>query len=99
MSNFHSGQIVRLTDRVVFKIGVVVGPSQTGGKLRVSPWQNGSRSWSQPQAIDAKWVERIFPDALSARERAVIRRAQKTVATHGEVAWSGGALAMGKVAP
>lgn len=95
--SFRPGQIVRLSDRTVFKIGVVVGPSTTNGKFRVAPWQNSSRTWSRPQAIDAKWIERIFASALSARERAVVKRAQKVVAQRCEVAWSGGALAMSKV--
>lgn len=99
MSLFRPGQLVRLADRRVFKLGVVVGPSKTPGKIRMCPWQNASRSWSKPQAEDAAHLEKIYLSAISPRERAVVRRAQKAVATRGEVAWQGGALATRKVEP
>ena len=90
------GQLVRLTNRSVFKIGVVIGPSKVPGKIRVCPWQNASRSWSQPQAEDLANVHKIAVDHTP-RELGVVRRAQKTVADRGEVAWSGGAHALKKV--
>lgn len=93
------GQLVRLANRGVFKLGVVLGPSKVPGKARICVWQNVSRSWSQPQAEDATWLDRIFPEMRTARERAVIRRAQKSVAERGEVAWSGGAQSFRKVEP
>lgn len=94
------GQIVRLANRGVFKIGVVIGPSRTPGKVRVCPWQNASRSWSQPQAEDVAHLERlIFSSTRTPRELAVIRRAQKAVAERGEIAWSGGTLAVRKIEP
>jgi len=93
------GQLIRLADRRVFKLGVVVGPSLVPGKIRVSPWQNASRSWSQPQAEDAAHLEAIHLSAISPRERGVVRRAQREVARHGKVAWSGGALTVSRVAP
>jgi hypothetical protein len=93
------GQLVRLANRSMFKLGVVIGPSKAPGKVHICVWQNASRAWSQPQAEDAKWLDRLFPGMRTAREREVIRRAQKSVADRGEVAWSGGAQALRKVEP
>lgn len=93
------GQIVRLTNRSVFKIGLVIGPSKVPGKIRVCPWQNASRSWSEPQAESTAHVERIT--VPTPREYTVVRRAAKQAAKQveerGEVAWSGGAIALKKV--
>jgi hypothetical protein len=91
------GQLVRLSNRGVFKIGLVIGPSKAPGKIRVCPWQNASRSWSQPQAEHTTSIHTMHEVDLSPREMGVVRRAQKAVADRGEVTWSGGALALRKV--
>lgn len=89
------GQLVRLTNRNVFKIGLVIGPSKVPDKIRVCPWQNASRSWSEPQAESMDHVARI--QVPTTREYTVVHRAAKNVEERGEVTWSGGALALRKV--
>jgi hypothetical protein len=96
---FRPGQIVRLTDRSVFKLGVVIGKSLVIGKVRIASWQNASRSWSHPQAEDFEHLEKISLEALSSRERAVVRRAQKAVAGLSGVSWGGGAMAIRRIEP
>lgn len=95
LDQIPKGMLVRLANRSVFKIGVVIGPSRATGKIRVCPWQNASRSWSEPQAERTANVARI--EVSTPREYAVVRHAAKNVEERGEVTWSGGAIALRKV--
>ena len=90
------GQICR--DRVckTFKIAIVLGPSQKGGKLRVCRWQQSAN----PQAVDGRWsapcamfehqLEALPADFdLTTRHGLVVSAAKRSI-VDGKVRWQVG---------
>lgn len=74
-----AGQIVRDRTRSTFKIGIVIGPSNRVGKVRVCRWQDVGERWSPPVAMAESQLEPIT-DAFDRTTRrglvvAVARRA------------------------
>lgn len=76
-----AGRVVVLTDRSVFKVGIVIGISKVAGKLRVRPWSNSPARWSATQVIESGRCQdvdenlRSVPIGEARRRRAVVRRA------------------------
>ena len=47
-----AGQFVRDCTRAALKVGIVIGPSKIGGKVRVCHWRpHASTYWSSPVAV------------------------------------------------
>lgn len=86
------GQIVRDRTRSTSKIGIVIGPSNRAGKVRVCRWQNaGFGRWSAPAAMDEAQLEPIT-DAfdLTTRRGQVVAAARRNCAPSGVVRWAFG---------
>lgn len=75
------GRIVVLTDRAVFKIGIVLGESKIAGKVRIRPWSDAPRRWTAIQTIEWTKCQDVsenlghVPSGEATRRRNVVRRA------------------------
>ena len=89
------GQICRDRTRSTFKIVIVLGPSQKGGKLRVCRWQpapsaSADGRWSAPCALFEHQLEPITADfGLTTRRGQVVSAAKRSV-VGGIVRWQVG---------
>ena len=70
------GRVHQLTNRSVFKLGLVVGPSRACGKVRVRPWSAAQRSFCGVQVEDLGNVAAVDAARLTARQRAVYQQAR-----------------------
>lgn len=90
------GQICRDRTCKTFKIGIVLGPSLKGGKLRVCRWQPSPNPsvvdgrWSAPCALFEHQLEPFAPDFdLTSRRGLVVAAARRSV-VNGLVRWQVG---------
>lgn len=85
-----TGQIVRDRTRSTFKIGIVIGPSNRAGKVRVCLWQNAGARWSSPVAKAEAQLEPItIAFDLTTRRGLVVAAARRSV-VRGIVRWAVG---------
>jgi hypothetical protein len=96
------GQICRDRTREKFKIAIVVGPSQKGGKLRVCRWQPSSNPsavdgrWSAPCALFEHQLEPLPADFdLTSRRGQVVAAAKRSI-IDGKVRWQVGPVSFGE---
>lgn len=86
------GQICRDRTRSTFRVVIVLGPSQKGGKLRVCRWQPPPSAqvdgrWSAPCAVSEDQLEPITADFdLTTRLGQVVSAAKRSV-VGGIVRW------------
>jgi len=90
------GQICRDRTCKTFKIGIVLGPSLKGGKLRVCRWQPSPNEslaagrWSSPCALFEHQLEPLTSDFdLTSRRGQVVAAARRSV-VNGIVRWQVG---------
>ena len=93
------GQICRDRTRKTFKIGIVLGPSLKGGKLRVCRWQKTDEDagghWSEPCALFEHQLEPLPTDFdLTSRRGQVVAAAKRSV-VNGLVRWKVGPVSFG----
>ena len=73
-------QFCRDRTRSTFKVVIVLGPSQKGGKLRVCRWQHSYTRWSVPCAVFEHQLEPLTPDFdLTTRRGQVVSAAKRSV--------------------
>jgi hypothetical protein len=96
------GQICRLRTCKTFRIGIVLGPSQKGGKLRVCRWQPSPNPsvvdgrWSVPCALFEHQLEVLPADYdLTSRRGQVVAAAKRSV-VNGLVRWNVGRAFFGQ---
>jgi hypothetical protein len=90
------GQICRLRTCKTFKVGIVLGPSMKGGKLRVCRWQPSPNPsvvdgrWSVPVALFEHQLEPLPVDFdLTTRRGQIVSAAKRTI-INGLVRWNVG---------
>jgi hypothetical protein len=83
------GQIVRDRTSSTFKIGIVIGPSNRAGKVRVCRWQSAGKRWSPPVAMAESQLELITERSALLHHKLVISDARRAVAG-GLVRWAVG---------
>lgn len=93
------GQICRLRTCKTFKVGIVLGPSLKGGKLRVCRWQTTSEDagghWSPPTALFEHQLEPLTADFdLTSRRGLSVAAARRSV-VNGLVRWQVGPRSFG----
>ncbi len=94
------GQIVRLTSRRTFRIGIITQPQGhigaiTGSSVMLCVWINNSNRWSQPQEHELGNIAPLTPSHRG-RRAAVIRNAIATV-VGGTITHGAGKAAIGVV--
>jgi hypothetical protein len=97
------GHICRDRTCKTFKIAIVLGPSQKGGKLRVCRWQasldfrgGDGGYWSAPCALFEHQLEPFAPDFdLTSRRGLVVAAARRSV-VNGLVRWNMGRPPVGQ---
>ena len=96
------GQICRDRTREKFKIAIVLGPSQKGGKLRVCRWQPSPNPqvvdgrWSAPCALFEHQLEALPADFdLTSRRGQVVAAAKRSI-INGLVRWNVGKALFGQ---
>lgn len=83
-----TGQIVRDRTRSTFKIGIVIGPSNRTGKVRVCRWRSAGERWSSPVAVAEDQLEPITTAFdLTTRRGQVVAAARRSV-VGGIVRWA-----------
>jgi hypothetical protein len=81
------GQIVRDRMRSTFKIGIVIGPSNRAGKVRVCRWQTAGERWSAPVAMAEAQLEPITDAFDRTTRRGLVVAAARRAVVGGIVRW------------
>lgn len=93
------GQICRIRTCKMFKIGIVLGASLKGNKLRVCRWQatneDAGGHWSVPDAMFEVQLEPLPADFDLTSRRGLVVAAAKRSIVNGLVRWQIGSLNFG----
>jgi hypothetical protein len=85
-----AGQIVRDRRSPRFKIGIVIGPSNRAGKVRVCRWQTAGERWSAPVAVAVAQLEPITDALDRTTRRGLVVAAARRAVVGGIVRWAVG---------